>query len=482
MFNLLSREQDLRGRIPLSGLLGWYAPQTLITRATGRAVKLAKASSQFLTATNNASLQTGGGTSYTIAIWFSLNTTLAASGTRFNLITKDGGVAGTNREYSLRFENQIGMFFSFFENLSATQVQAVVTTQLPVTPDVYFAVGTWHLAVVTLNLTTMQLTITVDNPALNYRQVANVTAGHLPGNGTGDVRIGRGSFGDFADANIQCVGFWKKAISSAEHLTLWNNGSGAGLEEAITNSPSLATSLSSFWHLSEPAGATAYRDAFGTNDAAPSAGPTSVAGFVKTAVSQWNDGSGQANHLYQSFAANQPGTRPPLVGGIGNGWRSLYFNGLTGWLQSLAMAGLSQPCSVYAVVQSLQSTSQQISVDGRSSLSLGMGSDNAATKHYALNAGVELASAVNVSTALRFRGAFLNGANSKLYIDSLTPIIGNAGPNHPLGLTLGARGDVAALFSYSKVYEVICYNRELSTSEHTAIGNYLAAKYGLVLV
>ena len=191
-------------------------------------------------------------------------------------------------------------------------------------------------------------------------------------------------------------------------------------------------------------------------------------------VSQWDDKSGQANHVTQGLAASQPltGTRSQ------NGMNVLDFDG-GDYLKNDVFGPFVQPSTII-VVAAQDNTNNTWYVDGGStgggSQRNAIGGDYGAYKIYG---GAILNTGVAIDTAAHIRVGIFNGTSSKAYIDGGSGVTGDAGTQGISGFVVGARATRADSFVDGWIGEVVIYNALLSNEEINQYGNYAAEKWGL---
>ena len=200
-------------------------------------------------------------------------------------------------------------------------------------------------------------------------------------------------------------------------------------------------------------------------------------------VSQWNDKSGQANHVVQATGSKQP----LWVSAGQNGKDIIRFDGVDNILKKATFTGgevvqgnmvffvfkkVSGTISGY-VYDSGADTDRQtflmgivlsgkfgfISGDG----STGVGSSNTAETNY------------------NYWDITWNGASNEVFKNAVSYITGNAtnvGTDGMNGITFGARNSDSG-FANVEFAEFILYDTVLSSGNRTLVRNYLSAKWGL---
>lgn len=200
-------------------------------------------------------------------------------------------------------------------------------------------------------------------------------------------------------------------------------------------------------------------------------------------VSDWDDLSGNDNTLSQSTAADQP-----LY--VSTGKKHLDFDGVDHFMQTSTFANspLSQPNTLIAVIELDETALSEgetmnlmdgIATGNRQSLFANTG----ANIPYGLFAGsvrLSFAGAQDLNRNI-LMGTFDNGGsaskmyeNGRLHIDAASP-----GTHTMTGLTVGALFDGTANYLDGKVYELIVYNKLLSSTELNTLGEYLSNKYNI---
>jgi hypothetical protein len=191
------------------------------------------ASSQFASLTNMSSLQVGNTDDFTIAGWANM-VSAAATGT---LCAK--GDASNNSEYFLFYNAGVGWRFRVHSVASSATVSN--TTGGVRTGGMWDFIVAWHdQAANTIN-------IAINGGATDSasKGAISITAS------TGSFRMGStqtgGVNGSFFDGRLDCVGFWKGRVLSADDRTRLYNG-GVGMAYRDLDGP-LKANLSTYWNL-----------------------------------------------------------------------------------------------------------------------------------------------------------------------------------------------------------------------------------------
>lgn len=188
-----------------------------------------------------------------------------------------------------------------------------------------------------------------------------------------------------------------------------------------------------------------------------------------TGVSQWDDQSGNGNHLKQTSDASRPSK-----GADG----SILFNGTSDFLIADAFT-FAQPEEIFLLLEVITWTSLDRIFSGLADAN-GILYQTGTTPEIALYAGTVAANntdlILNTSSVL---SAVINGASSSIQINNNTATTGNAGAGNLGGFTLGANGVGTTQHSNIRVKEVIGYGATLSTDQRAQIRTYLARVGGL---
>jgi len=180
-------------------------------------------------------------------------------------------------------------------------------------------------------------------------------------------------------------------------------------------------------------------------------------------VSQWDDVSGNGNHLKQGADTNMPSEE---VDG------SILFDGVDNFLKADAFT-LVQPETVYILLKQMSWASLDYIYDGNSAASMTL-IQHTSTPKIAAYAG--LFSSDSGDLALGSHGsvvAVFNGASSVLQIDNNTPITGDFGSNDGGGFTLGCNGNTTVNYSNLLVQEVIVYSAAHDAATRAQVIAYL---------
>ncbi len=175
------------------------------------ALDLVSASSQYLTIASNSSITTGD-VDWTFTSWVNIKNKAAA----YLLFGKGDALSFSNVEFELYYSFSSDRFYfrvsdgSTYINLFANSFGSP-------------SINTWYFVSIAHVASLSRIFISVNDGTVDS---ANIGAGAVPSS-TGPFRIGaRGNATDFANARVCEVGFWKRALTSAENTEVYNAGSG----------------------------------------------------------------------------------------------------------------------------------------------------------------------------------------------------------------------------------------------------------------
>ena len=185
-------------------------------------------------------------------------------------------------------------------------------------------------------------------------------------------------------------------------------------------------------------------------------------------VSQWDDVSGEGNHLKQGTDTNRPSKE-------GDG--SILFDGVDNFLKADAFT-LVQPETIYILGKQVTWSSGARIFDGDSVLS-GLLYQTSGPPNVVLYAGTGLASNSDlIIDTYSTIAAIINGASSSLKINNETETTGDAGINDMGGFTLGAAGGLT-LFSNIQIKECLIYSTPHDAATRAKVIAYLSGVGGL---
>lgn len=177
----------------------------------GNAADFTAASTQYLSRTSNAALQTGN-IDFSFAYWAKFKSTAAPA---FSLVTKDVDTPSNSRDYTNDWDNN-GKF-RFYINGSGGG--------LIVSSAAFTALNTWHFVVSWHDSVGDTLNIQVDDGTVT----SAATLAAVPQATGAEFRIGARAYAanqNYTNGVIDQVGFWKRVLTAAERTQLYNSGSG----------------------------------------------------------------------------------------------------------------------------------------------------------------------------------------------------------------------------------------------------------------
>lgn len=209
-------------------------------------------------------------------------------------------------------------------------------------------------------------------------------------------------------------------------------------------------------------------------------------------VSSWTDLSGQGNHATQSTTA----AKPLWKTGIANGRPGVLFDGVDDFLSLAAgacTAMLAGDKSVFLVLKWVAVAA----AEARALTIANAGGSSRFSMRYTtgpLYSTLHTTGAAQVNTTAS-AGAAPSTAAAQVFevVQSGTSFVGRtngtqfaADPANAGGETagvgaLGAAAQGTSLFGNLYIFEVIAYNRALSTTEAAAVRRYLGSKYGVTV-
>jgi len=180
----------------------------------------------------------------------------------------------------------------------------------------------------------------------------------------------------------------------------------------------------------------------------------------------WGDKSVEGNDLLQAV-----GTRQPLWSADG-----VLFDGIDNFMKCIAFPW-NQPEFIYMVMKQITWTNFDYFFDGNA-LNSGVMFQRGVTPNISLYAGAELGPNINmILNQWKIVRILFNGIASKLQINEIAAITGDAGAANMGGFTLGCPADALfGRFSNIEVKEII--GRSSAVGE-AAIYSYLSTKYGI---
>jgi hypothetical protein len=201
------------------------------------------------------------------------------------------------------------------------------------------------------------------------------------------------------------------------------------------------------------------------------AGTSSV--VDNTAISQWDDQSGNADHATQATGAAQPTYQTNEL----NGEPIVRFDGTDDFMDASGVSE-SQPNTIFLVAKSATGSSSRTALDGISSRQAIYQAGDTITV-YAGTAESSMGTSWG-TTNFHVVTLVFNGASSSGRVDgaAVTLSPANPGANALTGLRIGAFTADAARWS-GDIAEIIVYSGALSTDDQEWVEQYIFDKYGV---
>ena len=177
----------------------------------GTAAQFTRANSEQLTRASNSTLALSTDQEFTWNVWVYLDSTAE----RLTFVNKYGGAGAETIAYLIE-KLAAGNFRTIIGNGTTSVAREATTFGAPTTAT-WYMVTAWKTAATSpANSTSIAINAgTADSSALTGT-VAEATI----------FRIGSRSGADFMNGRIDQVGFWKRALTSAERTQLYNGGAG----------------------------------------------------------------------------------------------------------------------------------------------------------------------------------------------------------------------------------------------------------------
>lgn len=190
-------------------------------------------------------------------------------------------------------------------------------------------------------------------------------------------------------------------------------------------------------------------------------------------VSQWDDQSGQANHLVQATGTNQP----LWVSNNRSSKPTINFDGVDNFMKLTSFAGGSIAHPWYLFIAAKEPSSSPMAF---------MSEDNENDPRFrTLASGYDVSDQAVLSggtsdpSVWHYYTIIWNGASTDLRRDGTSILSGNSGSGGTFnGLTLGALSNPVN-FSNAQFGEFLIYDNNIGTSNRNSIESYLATRWGL---
>lgn len=193
-------------------------------------------------------------------------------------------------------------------------------------------------------------------------------------------------------------------------------------------------------------------------------------------IQQWNDQSGNANHVTQATAAARPIFKVNIV----NGQPVVRFDGLDDWMATGAFT-LNQPEMIFVVWKRAIGVIGYL-IDGLAENSGSLYAGVTTINDVRLYAGASLVGAIGNDGAFLITGALANGASSQIWKNGTSIATGDSGASNMGGVTLGATGTSHTDPLAGDTPEIIIYDSVLSNANRNQVTSYLGTKYNIAVV
>ncbi len=189
-------------------------------------------------------------------------------------------------------------------------------------------------------------------------------------------------------------------------------------------------------------------------------------------LSTWTDFSTHGHNATQSG-----GARPTYKTNVQNGQPAILFSLASSQYMTGSLT-LSQPMTMFAVVQHVGGTNYQFYLDGDTHR-IAFVRDPTGSPGYEVFAGSDAKASVSIDSNWHYLAGIANGASSVVSVDGSATTGLDCGADS-LGATyyLGVNAAVTA-FTDGYIAEFIIYDTALSAPNRVLVENYLKAKYGL---
>jgi len=191
-------------------------------------------------------------------------------------------------------------------------------------------------------------------------------------------------------------------------------------------------------------------------------------------VQQWNDQSGNGNHVSEATL----GARPLFKTGILNGRSIVRFDGSNDRLSVSLSPTIGQPTTIYIVMKVIAGAYYFYGKNDGGGSDYGYGIINNPGTNITSNAGATLQYTYGSELfTYGIHALFLNGGSSEIRVNGISRVIGNAGTSRLLpGITLGGAATNYSEVDYS---EILVYDSILSLSDRISVENYLNSRYNI---
>jgi hypothetical protein len=198
---------------------------------------------------------------------------------------------------------------------------------------------------------------------------------------------------------------------------------------------------------------------------------------VVTGVSQWNDQSGNGNHMLQATGIRQPA----LVPGVLNGLPAIVFDGVDDYLR--AAFALIQPCTIFIVLSQITWTANDSIHDGAAVANTMRLHQTPAGVSPQLTMRAASALAANSDLPLNTYGLvteIFNGASSVMQVNNAAALAGNVGAGDGAGITLGSAANLTG-HSNVGVVEAMIMGAPATAAERANVRAYVTGRTSIVM-
>lgn len=179
-------------------------------------------------------------------------------------------------------------------------------------------------------------------------------------------------------------------------------------------------------------------------------------------VSQWDDQSGNDNHLTQSTDANRPSKEAD---------GSILFDGVDNFLAKTGLT-LNQPHTVYLLFKQVTWTDGDVILGFGGGATRFLGQSGATPQIKLFNGTGNIANSITLDTYAAL-ATISNGASSVLQVNNDAPVTGETGSTNASAIQLGTNNQVSA-FSHIQVKEAVVYDTAHDAATRAQVIKYLA--------
>lgn len=438
---------------------------------------------------SSSAVMNHGGGSFTWAGWMSLRSFYDS----MTFAGKWNNNTSAQREYRIRYNADTARMEL---EVSATGYDRAGETALvfhprPIELDTFYFIEAWHDA--TAN--TLNLRVGTQTERGSVSSVPWTAGVHF---GSADLNLGAYNTctDDHLHGIIDAVGYWRRTLTEAESLRLWNDGD--GFEPGVLG-PSQIPGCDGVL------GSGAVLDACGVcggggascaDEAVISAGRVlwlradDLVLQDGAPVASWEDGSGAYNNASQTVAALQPVFRADQLAGHA----TVDFDGADDRLDLVSnlFSSSSFPLTVFAVLRTADASAHVLGTGSSSAGflasyggALAISGGLPVVKANSNSSGLFLSSSTRADDGVaRVVSAVASSGASELRVDCGAPVTSAAATNaygygrSSIGASDGSSSNASRDPFAGSIAELIVYQGALGASQRAAIEAYLAGKYG----